>query len=154
MQLSDDYYTMNSTGPPPPPADLTTTRNSLGALDISWSLAFMDRVPVNFTLTVMNLNTSIPEPIIVPGIRDRHYTFTAGNGTLCDLYSFQITAVTDAVSSDPSEVIVSSIPSLPDTFSIEDSLQHSLVRTNLENESEILLNVTFKVNICSPEFIA
>ena len=105
----------------------------------------MDRVPVNFTLIIMNLNASIPESIIVPGIRDRHYTFTVENSTSCDLYSFRVTAVADAVMSDPSEAIVSSIPSLPDTFSIENSLQYSLIRTGLQNESEVSLNVTFKV---------
>ena len=124
-------------GPPSTPADLAATENGVGSLNISWSLVTIEGVAVNFTVTVTNLNG----PMEVSGIQDQHYIFTLEDGTSCDVYSFQVTAVNGAGTGTPSEIITRSLPSLPDISPVQDSLQHSLVRTT----SGVTLSVSFNV---------
>ena len=128
-------------GPPSIPADLAATKNGVGSLNISWSLVTIEGVAVNFTVTVMNLNDSSTGPMEVSGIQDQHYIFTIEDSTSCDVYSFQVTAVNDAGTGTPSEIITRRLPSLPDISPVQDSLQHSLVRT----ASRVTLSVTFNV---------
>ena len=131
-------------GPPSAPADLAATENGVGSLNISWSLVTIEGVAVNFTVTVTNLNDSSTGPMEVSGIQDKHYIFTLEDSTLCDVYSFQVTAVNGAGTGTPSENIIRSLPSLPDISPVQDSLQHSLVRT----ASGVTLSVTFNVHVC------
>ncbi len=135
---------MHNAGPPPAPTGLTATEIGLGSISLSWTLGFIEGVPVDFTLTVMNLNASNAEPIVTSGVRDQHYIFTTKNSSSCDVYSYQVAARTDAGGSGPSEVITSSIPSLPDIALIGSSLRHSLAKTGFEG---ISLNVSFNVNL-------
>ena len=131
-------------GPPSTPADLAATENGVGSLNISWSLVTTEGVAVTFTVTVTNLNDSNTGPIcmeVVSGIQDQHYIFTLEDSTSCDVYSFQVTAVNGAGTGTPSEIITRSLPSLPDISPVQDSLQHSLVRT----ASGVTLSVTFNV---------
>ena len=130
------------TGPPSSPADLEVTENGVGYLNISWSLVTIEGVAVNFTVTVTNLNDSSTGPMEVSGIQDQHYIFTLEDSTSCDVYSFQVTAMNGAGTGTPSEIITRSLPSLPDISPVQDSLQHSLVRT----ASGVTLSVTF--NVC------
>ena len=130
-------------GPPSTPADLAATENGVGSLNISWSLVTIEGVAVNFTMTVTNLNDSSTGPMEVSEIQDQHYIFTLGDNTSCDVYSFQVTAVNGAGTGTPSEIITRSLPSLPDISPVQDSLQHSLVRT----ASGITLSVTCNVRI-------
>ena len=125
-------------GPPSTPADLAATENGVRSLNISWSLVTIEGVAVNFTVTVTNLSTGAME---VSGIQDQHYIFTLEDSTSCDVYSFQVTAVNGAGTGTPSEIITRSLPSLPDISSVQDSLQHSLVRT----ASGVTLSVIFNV---------
>ena len=103
----------------------------------------IEGVAVNLTVTVTNLNDSSTGPMEVSGIQDQHYIFTLEDSTSCDVYSFQVTAVNSAGTGTPSEIITRSLPSLPDISPVQDSLQHSLVRT----ESDITLSVTFNVRV-------
>ena len=128
-------------GPPSAPADLAVTENGVGSLNISWSLVTIEGVAVTFTVTVTNLNDSSTGPMEVSGIEDQHYIFTLEDSTSCDVYSFQVTAVNGAGTGTPSEIITRSLPSLPDISPVQDSLQHSLVRT----PSGVTLSVTFNV---------
>ena len=128
-------------GPPSTPADLAATQNGVGSLNISWSLVTIEGVAVTFTVTVTNLNDSSTGPMEVSGIQDQHYIFTLEDSTSCDVYSFQVTAVNGAGTGTPSEIITRSLPSLPDISPVQDSLQHSLVRT----ASGVTLSVTFNV---------
>ena len=121
-----------------PPADLAATENGVGSLNISWSLVTIEGVEVNFTVNVTNLNDSSTGPMEVSGIQDQHYIFTLGDSTSCDVYSFQVTADNGAGTGTPSEIITRSLPSLPDISPVQDSLNHSLVRT-------ARLSVTFNV---------
>ena len=102
----------------------------------------IEGVAVNFTVTVTNLNDSSTGPMEVSGIQDQHYIFTLEDSTSCDVYSFQVTAMNGAGTGTPSEIITRSLPSLPDISPVQDSLQHSLVRT----ADGIVLEVTF--NVC------
>ena len=99
-------------------------------------------VAVNFTVTVTNLNDSSTGPMEVSGIRDQHYIFTLEDSTSCDVYSFQVTAMNGAGTGTPSQIITRSLPSLPDISPVQDSLQHSLVRTA---SGVTLMTVTFNV---------
>ena len=128
-------------GPPSTPADLAATENGVGSLNISWSLVTIEGVAVTFSVTVMNLNDSSTGPMEVSGIQDQHYIFTLEDSTSCDVYSLQVTAVNGAGTGTPSEIITRSLPSLPDISPVQDSLQHSLVRT----ASGVTLSVTFNV---------
>ena len=101
----------------------------------------IEGVAVIFTVTVMNLNDSSTGPMEVSGIQDQHYIFTLEDSTSCDVYSLQVTAVNGAGTGTPSEIITRSLPSLPDISPVQDSLQHSLVRT----ASGVTLSVTFNV---------
>ena len=130
------------TGPPSSPADLAATENGVGSLNISWSLVTIEGVAVNFTVTATNLNDSSTGPMEVSGIQDQHYIFTLEDSTSCDVYSFQVTAVNGAETGTPSQIIIRSLPSLPDISPVQDSLRHSLVRT----ASGVTLSVTF--NVC------
>ena len=131
-------------GPPSTPADLAATENGIGSLNISWSLVTIEGVAVTFTVTVTNLNDSSTGPMEVSGIQDQHYILTLEDSTSCDVYSFQVTAVNGAGTGTPSEIITRSLPSLPDISPVQDSLQHSLVRTT----SGVTLSVTFNVRVC------
>ena len=130
-------------GPPTTPADLAATENGVGSLNIFWSLVTIEGVAVNFTVTVTNLNDSMANtgPMEVSGIQDQHYIFTLEDSTSCDVYSFQVTAMNGAGTGTPSEIITRSLPSLSDISTVQDSLQHSLVRT----ASGVTLSVTFNV---------
>lgn len=126
-------------GSPSAPTGLVATENGLGSLNITWSL---DGVAVLFTLTATNPNAS---PIVVSGIPDQYYIFTVENVTSCDIYSFQVIAVNDAGSSDTSEIITRSLPSIPEISAVENSLSHSLAKT----ADGITLTVTFEVHYMS-----
>ena len=129
-------------GPPSTPADIAATENGVGSLNISWSLVTIEGVVVNFTVTFTNLNDSSTGPMEVSGIQDQHYIFTLQDSTLCDVYSFQVTAVNGAGTGTSSEIITRSLPSLPDISSVQNSIQYSLVRT----ASGVTLNITFNVH--------
>ena len=130
-------YSISHAGPPLTPADLATTENRVGSLNISWSLVIIEGVAVNFTVTVTHTNLSSE----VSGIQDQHYIFTIEDSTSCDVYSFQVTATNSAGTGTPSQIITRSLPSLPDISPVQDSLQHSLVRT----ASGVTLSITFNV---------
>ena len=67
--------------------------NGLSSLHISWTLGFIDGVPVSYTLTARKLTTSA-EAIIISELQDQYYEFKYS--TLCDSYSFIVEAVTAA----------------------------------------------------------
>ena len=135
-------HTHSNSGPPSSPADLAATGNGVGSLNISWSLVTIEGVAMTFTVTVTNLNDSSTGPMEVSGIQDQHYIFTLEDSTSCDVYSFQVTAVNGAGTGTPSQIITRSLPSLPDISPVQDSLQHSLVRT----ASGVTMSVT--LNVC------
>ena len=128
-------------GPPPPPTNLTATENGPGSLNISWSLAFVEGVTVNFTLTAINLNDSTTQII---STQEQHHIFSVRDSTSCDTYSFQVTAMADSGDSDPSEVITRSIPSLPDISLVVNSVDHSLAKTA---NSQFTLNI--RIQVCN-----
>ncbi len=131
-------------GVPSSPTNITLSVTAVNSLRVEWSSSIIKGgVDPQFILTVTNLNSSSSQPLVIPNITTQHYNFTMeGDPSSCDVYTFQITALDDAGASDPSEIITRSLPSLPDIFQVEDSLQHSLVNT----EDGITLNVTFNVS--------
>ena len=99
---------------------------------------------MQFELNVVNLNASSTSgSIVVSGIEDQHYIFTVEDSTPCDVYSFQVMATNEAGSSDPSEVITRTIPTLPDISQVEESLHYSLEKI----EDGVVMNATFSVSI-------
>ena len=109
-------------GPPPAPTNLTATENGLGSLNISWSLAFIEGVPVNFTLTAISPSDEL---IVMSGIRDQHYIFTADHHK-CDSYGYSVQAENILGLSDNSAVLIATLPSTPDFSQAEDLLDYYL----------------------------
>ncbi len=107
---------------------------------------------MTFTLTAINLNAPSAKPIVISGIKDKHYIFTVENSK-CDVYSFQVAAMAaDVSSSDPSAEIARSIPSLPDIALIGNAVQYSLTKSaNNVFKFNVKLQVTTITNI--PVFI-
>lgn len=130
-------------GRPLAPSNLTATENGAGSLIIFWSLPTVVGVAVEFTLTAANLNNSSTGSI-VSTTQDQRLVVALPDNTSCDVYSFQVTAGNAAGISTPSDSIIRSFPSLPDISPVEDSLQHSLTKT----EQGVELTVTFNVRIC------
>ena len=127
------YYVSGS------PSNVVANVVGPGSLNISWSYVAIEGEVTNFTVTVINQsNTRLME---VSGIQDQHYIFSIENNASCDVYSFQVTAMNGAGRSTPSQIIRRRVPSLPDISPVQDSLQHSLVRT----ASGVALSVTFNV---------
>ena len=128
-------------GPPPPPANLSAVDNGPGLLNISWSLAFIEGVALEFTLTATKLNASDDsEALVVSGIQDQHYLFDAKDNTPCSEYHFKVEAKNNAGDGN-STTVVSFLPSLPDISPVEGSLTFYLVK----NASEVTMNVVFDV---------
>ena len=98
---------------------------------------------VNFTLNVTNLNNSKIGSTRVSRIQQQYYILTVEDPSPCDVYSFQVTAVNDAGTSEPSEMINRNLPSLPDLSPVEESLYHSLVNS----VGGVMLSVMFNVSI-------
>ena len=67
-----------------------------------------------FNIVIVKLNSHGVHPVIQSHIQVHHYDFTVEGPPSCDLYSFQVIAVNDAGTSEPSEIITRSLPSLPD----------------------------------------
>jgi hypothetical protein len=86
--------------------------NGVGSLNISWSLADISLIPVNFTITAVNLNNS-EQSLMNVTTQDLFQVISSpDNATSCDAYQFQVTAKNPAgVTSSIS--IFSSFPSLP-----------------------------------------
>ena len=129
-------------GPPSTPTNLTTTERGIGSVEISWDHETLYEVTVNFTLNVTNLNSNI-RSTIVSRIQQQYYVLTVEDPSPCDVYSFQVTAVNDAGTSEPSEIITRNLPSLPDLSHVEDSLHHSLANS----VGGVMLSVMFNVSI-------
>jgi hypothetical protein len=114
--------------------------NGVGSLNISWSLADISLIPVNFTITAINLNNSEESVNIIT--QDLFQVLSSpNNATSCDVYQFQVTAVNPA-GANSSGFIFASFPSLP-TPVTEDAVQTFLMKSANETVSlQILINVS------------
>jgi hypothetical protein len=112
----------------------------VGSLNISWSLADISLVPVNFTITALNLNSSGES--VNSTTQDLFQVLSSpNNATSCDVYQFQVTAVNPA-GANSSGFIFASFPSLP-TPVTEDAVQTFLMKSANETVSlQILINVS------------
>jgi hypothetical protein len=138
-----------SVGPPRAPGDVIVTEkgvaeNGVGSLNISWSLADISLVPINFTITALNLNSS-GESVNSIITQDLFQVISLpNNATSCDVYQFHVTAVNPA-GANSSGFIFASFPSLP-TPVTEDAVQTFLMKSANETVSlQILINVSTRV---------
>jgi hypothetical protein len=115
----------------------------MGSLNISWSLADSSLVPVNFTITALNLNSSGESVSSIT--QDLFQVISSpNNATSCDVYQFHVTAVNPA-GVNSSGFIFASFPSLP-TPVTEDAVQTFLMKSADETVSlQILINVSTRV---------
>jgi hypothetical protein len=134
-----------SVGPPSAPGNVIVTENGVtengvGSLNISWSLAESSLVPVNFTITAVNLNSSGES--VNATTQDLFQVLSSpNNATSCDIYQFQVTTVNPA-GANSSGFIFASFPSLP-TPVTEDTVQTFLMKSADETVSlQILINVS------------
>ena len=134
-------YLHSCSGPPSSPTNLMVNISSASLLDISWSAStLIPEVPVNFSLTITNLDTSETTSKVV---MEENYVFDTGSRR-CTLETFKIevAAVNPAGSSQPAEVSVT-LPPLLDLSSVMDSLEYSLTRNS---PGVVQLNVSFQVS--------
>ncbi len=101
---------------------------------------------VEFILVATNLNDG-SNTNTESGISEQNRILTVEDTTSCDVYSFQVTA-RNAAGSNSSDNITSSFPSLPDISQVEDSSQHSLVKTT----AGISLTVTLHIAMQCPDY--
>lgn len=108
------------------PTNLTAIENGVGSLRISWLFSCVEGVEFEYILTATNINISNARPI-VQVLQEQHYIFTLEN-SLCDVYAFQVRALNATWSSNLSEILTRSLPSLPDVSAIEATLEQSLIK--------------------------
>jgi hypothetical protein len=125
-------------GPPNAPGDVTLTENGVCSLNISWSWADNTRIPVNFTITALNLNNS--EESMTIKTQDLLQVISSPNhATACDVYQFQAIAQNPA-GVTASDYIFGSFPSLPMPIA-EGTVQHFLMKTANDVSLRIVINV-------------
>lgn len=129
------------------PTNLMATESGVARLNISWSSLCLDRTDIRFSLTVLNLNSSRHMPNVVSEIQDPHYRFEITDNTSCDVYRFHVIAMYSSISSNSSDSITSSFPSLPDIFPVENSLQHSLVKSAEGVTLSFSFNVSYVIKV-------
>ena len=122
------------------PENLTTTANGLGSLQISWSLVDnADNVSVDFVVTATNVANS--SETIVMKTSQLNSVISFSDSTSCKNYSIQVVANNSAGQGPPSDVIIRSVPSLPEISAVEESLEHTLRRTSSGATLDVTLNV-------------
>ena len=99
------------------PENLTATANELGSLQISWSLDNTDNVSVDFVVTATNVAETI-----VMRTSQLNSVIPFSESTSCNNYSIQVVANNSAGQGPPSDVIIRSVPSLPEIPALEESL--------------------------------
>jgi hypothetical protein len=110
----------------------------VGSLNISWSLVDSSLIPVNFIITVLNLNDS--EESVSATTQDLFQVISSpNNATSCDVYQFQVTA-TNPAGANSSNFIFGSFPSLPMSLA-ESTAQHFLMKTANDVLLRIVINV-------------
>jgi hypothetical protein len=113
----------------------------VGSLNISWSLADSSLIPVNFTVTALNLNNS--EASVNATTQDLFQVISSpNNAASCDVYQFQVTAQNPVGVTSSNLILFASFPSLP-TPVTEDAVQTFLMKS--ENET-VSLQVSIKVS--------
>ena len=135
------YLIYPMSGPPYSPTNLMVDISSSSLLNISWSTStLVPKVPVNFSLTITNVDTSETTHEVVV---EENYLFDTGSRR-CTLKTFKIevAAVNPAGSSLPAEVSVI-LPPLLDLSSVSDSLEYSLTRNS---PGIVQLNISFQVS--------
>ena len=128
------------------PDNLTATANGLGSLQISWSLDNAHNVPVEFVVTATNINVADPSETIVTRTSQLNSVISFSDTTSCNNYSIQVVANNSAGQGPPSDVIIRSVPSLPEISAVEESLEHTLRRSS----SGVTLDVT--LDVCRGEW--
>ena len=110
------------------PTELRATAVGAGALNISWRSSCFVRTEIQFSLIAVNLNYSRRTPDMIHRILNLHYTYNITDETSCDVYSIRVTSSNGSISSNVSDSIITSFPSLPDISPLVNSLQHSLFK--------------------------
>ena len=118
------------------PENLTATPNGVGSLQISWSLNNADNVAVGFVVTATNVTETI-----VMRTSQLNSVIPFSDNTSCNNYSIQVVANNSAGQGPPSDVIIRSVPSLPEISAVEESLLYTLRRTSSGVTLDVLLNV-------------
>ena len=121
------------------PENLTATANGLGSLQISWSLDNADNVSVDFVVTATKVADSSERGVVRTSQLNSVIPFS--DNTSCNNYSIQVVANNSAGQGPPSDVIIRSVPSLPEISAVEESLQHTLRRTSNGITLDVTLNV-------------
>jgi hypothetical protein len=125
------------------PTNLMATGTGVGSLNISWSSSCFIKGIIQFSLVLLNLNSSQNMPFEVHGIHNLYHRYEIQETTSCDIYQLHVQAVNGSISSKPSDSITTGFPSLPGISPLEKSLQHSVMRNA---DGEVMLSFSFDVS--------
>jgi hypothetical protein len=135
-------FVLISVGPPSAPDNLMVeesgvAKNGVGSLNISWSLADISLVPVNFTTTAVNLNNS--EQSLMNVTTQDHFQVLSSNS--CGVFQFQVRA-NNLAGASSSDTISGSFRSLPTSLA-EITVQNFLKqKANGTVSLHIVINVS------------
>ena len=144
-------YVLISVGPPHAPSDImfveyVITESGIGAFNISWSLTGMILVPVNFTITALNLNDTGKSVTVTT--QSLFQVITSPNdGDPCDIYQFQVTARNPA-GANSSDFIFSSFPSVPESPP-EGTVENFLMKTGSGVSLHVVINVSKLISLAT-----
>ena len=92
----------------------------------------------NFTIVNYNVTTTTPRMVVQETVVLMHYLFDQ-----CGEFDVQVRAVNGAGESEPSDTVRVSLPLLPDTGPVSDSLDHRIWKSS----GQIMVQIQFEVGI-------
>ena len=110
-----------------------------GSVKLFWTAYNLtERVNHNYVIIIHNLTSPSPFVVLNESVVLLHLLFEQ-----CGEFDAQVKVVNEAGESKVSEAIRFSLPLLPDTQPVSDSLSHRVWKTN----SEIMVQIIFQVSI-------
>ena len=92
----------------------------------------------NFTIVIYNVTTATPRMVVQETVMSSHFFLDQ-----CGDFDVQVKAVNRAGESDPSDSVRVSLPLLPDTGPVSDSLDHRIWKSS----DQIIVQIQFEVGI-------
>ena len=105
---------------------------------MSWTANLTEGVDHNFTIVIYNVTTATPRIVVQETVMLTHFVFDR-----CGDFDVQVRAVNRAGESEPSDSVRVSLPLLPDTTQVSDSLDHRIWKSS----GQIIVQIQFKVGI-------
>ena len=111
---------------------------SSGSVKLSWTANLTEGVDHNFTIVIYNVTTTTPRMVVQETVMLTHFFLDQ-----CGEFDVQVSAVNGAGESEPSASVRVSLPLLPDTGPVSDSLDHRIWKSG----GQIIVQIQFEVGI-------